>query len=112
MRLPWMSLQFKWKLPTPELPLTGRLFQLVGEEGGGRRIGCGDFFGSALRDDTAAVASSCRAHINHIVGRFHHIEVVLYYKNCVPLVDKAVEHGQEHLYILEMQPRGRLVEHE
>ncbi len=46
-------------------------------ERGGGGIGGGYFLGGAGGYDAAAVFATFRPHVDHIVGAFHHIQVVL-----------------------------------
>ena len=76
-------------------------------DGGGVR---GDLFGSALRDDTASVAASRRAHVEEVVHGLEHIEVVLDDDDRIASLGQSLEHVQQHSDVLRMQSRGRLIE--
>ena len=63
---------------------------------------------SACDDQTAAVAA-LGTHIDHPVGGFDHVEVMLDHDHRVAGVDQAVQHLEQPLHIGEVQAGGRLV---
>ena len=72
----------------------------------------GDHFGRALDDDLAAFVGRAGAEIDDLIGRFHHLQVVLDH-------DQRMADGQQRVEAIEqlhdvgkVQPGGRLVENE
>ena len=47
-----------------------------------------------------------------MVGRTYYVEVMLDDQYGVAFVDQAVEHTEQHPYVVEVQTGGRLVENE
>ena len=60
--------------------------------------------------DAATFFPTFGADVDDIVGRFNHIQIMLNYKNRIPLIHKAVQHVEEFVDILEMKSRGGLVQ--
>src|SRR5262249_11964572 len=69
-----------------------------------------DRFRSPLRDNAAASSPSFGAEIDHVVGRFDDIEVVLDDHDCVALIDKFVQDVEELVRVSKMQAGCGLVE--
>ena len=65
--------------------------KLGAEEGGGGGIGGGDFLGGTAGNDAATVAAAIWTHIHDIVGRLHHVEIVLNYKHGVAALHQTVQ---------------------
>src|SRR4051794_13719466 len=74
------------------------------------RVG-GDLLGRALGDDDATPRPALGTHVDDPVGGLDHVEVVLDHQHRVALVDQAREHAEELADVLEVQARGRPVEH-
>ena len=63
-----------------------------------------------LGDDPAAVLASLGPQVEDPVGRLDHVEIVLDDDHGVALLLEPVEHLQQLLDVVEVQPGGRLVE--
>ena len=66
-------------------------------------------FGRAAGYHLPAAASAFGTHVNDIVGRLDNVHVVLDYNHRVALVYKALQHAEQHAYVLEVQSRGGLI---
>ena len=80
------------------------------EEGGGGGGGAGDFLGWALSDDTTAGGAGLGADLQNPIGGFEHVEVVLDDDDAVAAVDELLEHAEESLHIVAMEPGRRFVQ--
>ena len=81
------------------------------DEGGGVALAAGGhLLGRAGKHQCAAAASALGPHVDEVVGHLDDVEVVLDDDDRVALVDELLQHLQEHLYVVEVQPRGGLVE--
>ena len=67
--------------------------------------------GRALADDAAATVAALGTHVDDPVRHLDDVHVVLDDEDGVALVDELVEHAHQHLDVLEVEARGRLVEH-
>src|SRR5688572_20312220 len=74
-----------------------------------RRRG-GDLLGRAFGDDRAAAFAALGAQIDDPVRGLDDIEIVLDHHHGVARVAQAMQHAEEQPDVVEMQPRGRLVE--
>ena len=77
---------------------------------GVRSLDLDDFRGRAGRDQLSAGAAPFRSQIDHPVGRFHHVQIVLDHQHGVAGVDEVVQHLQQQLDVGKVQPGRRLVE--
>ena len=55
--------------------------------------------------------SAFRTHVEDVVHRLQHIEIMFDYDNGIALIHKLLEHLHEHLDILEVKTCGRLVQY-
>jgi hypothetical protein len=69
-----------------------------------------DVFGRAGGDDFAAAVAAFGAEVDDPVGGLDHIEIVLYHHDGISVLNEFVQDFQKLRHIVEMQPRGRLVE--
>src|ERR1051325_5994842 len=72
----------------------------------------GDLFGCAGRHNFSAALAGFRAEIDHPVGAFDHVEVVLDDEQRMAGIDQALKDFQEHAHIVEVQAGGGFVEEE
>jgi hypothetical protein len=56
-----------------------------------RTVGFGYFFGCAFGDDLAAAYSPFGSHVDHVIGAFEHVEVVLDDDDSVAAIDEFLE---------------------
>src|SRR6267154_401152 len=83
----------------------------VSEIAAGGRIGAaGDILGRPLRDHAPARVARSRSQLDHPVGSLHDVEMVLDDEYGVAGIDEPVEHAAQGSDVVEVQPRGRLVE--
>ena len=54
--------------------------------------------------------STLRSYVDHMVGTFYHIHIVLDYHHSMTCIHKLAECFQEHADIVEMQPCGGFIE--
>ena len=87
-----------------------RVEYLLQERAGNRCRVFRQLFGSAAGDNGAASLAPFRSHVENIVDRFEHIQVVFYYYYRISLVYKLLQYSEENLYVLEMESGSRLVE--
>src|SRR4029077_4473187 len=66
--------------------------------------------GGSLSHDPAAFVPTLRTEVNDPVGSLDDIEVVLDDDDAVALVHQAVQYLEEKAHVLEVKPRGRLVQ--
>src|SRR5882672_10640032 len=69
-----------------------------------------DILGRAPGDDFAAAVAAFGAEVDHPVGGLDDFEIVLDHDDRVALRHQLVQHFQELLDVVEMQPRGRFVQ--
>ena len=69
-----------------------------------------DLFRRSDRDDLAAADAAFGAEIDHVVGGFDHIEIVLDHEQASAVVDQGAEGGEQLVDVVEMQAGRRLVE--
>src|SRR5260221_10574843 len=69
-----------------------------------------DVFRPAPGDHFAAAVAAFWAEVDYPVGGFYHFEIVLDHDDGVALRHQLVQHFQQLLYVVEMQPRRRLVQ--
>ena len=62
-----------------------------------------DFFRPAHGDDLATLVASLRAQVDHPVGGFDDIEIVLNDKNGMAGIDKSLKHVQQDAHVIEMK---------
>src|SRR6266852_1205895 len=95
--------------PTPNLkPLAVELGQDLREElAGVRARGLRDDLGRALGDDLAARVAGLGSEVDHVVGGLDDVEVMLDDENGVARVDQTIQHPEEPLDVVEVQPGGR-----
>src|SRR5262249_31952417 len=67
-------------------------------------------FGRPLRHDAASLVSAFWPQVEDPIGGPNYVEVVLDDDDRVPLLDEGAENGEQLLDVVEMKPRGRLVE--
>ncbi len=70
----------------------------------------GDLFRGAGGDDAAAAVAALGAQIHDPVGGLDHVQVVFDHHHRVALVAQPVQHRQQVLDVVEVQPGGGLVE--
>src|SRR3989344_5004149 len=73
-------------------------------------LGVGDFFGGALRDDSAAARSAVWAEVDEVIGALHHVEIVFDDDDRVAASHELLEYLDELLHILIVETDRRLVE--
>ena len=56
-----------------------------------------------MSDDESSTPPSFESHIDNVVGTLDHVHVVLDDNHRVALIDKTIEHTEQHLYVLEVQ---------
>ncbi len=66
---------------------------------------------STGRDDPAAVDTSARSHIDHIVRVPDHIKIMFDNNDSSAVIDQAPEHMQQRLYIQRVQTDGRFIKY-
>src|SRR5271163_5328042 len=87
------------------------MVQHLAEELPGMRIRyLRNLLGRALRHDIAATVATLRSEVDDVVGGLNHFEVVLDDDNRIASVGQATEHREQLLYVVEVQPGGRLIE--
>src|SRR5699024_2374736 len=62
-------------------------------------------------DDPPAAGAPVGTEVDDVVGRLDDVQVVLDDDHRVPLVDQPVQHLEQLADVLEVQARGRLVQH-
>jgi hypothetical protein len=62
-------------------------------------------------DDLPTAIATLRPQVNNVVGTLDHVEVMLDDDNGVSRRYQPIEHVEQLANIVEMKPRGRLVEH-
>ena len=67
--------------------------------------------GCAGEEYLSATAASFGTHLYDVVGSLDDVQVVLHDDHGVALVHKAVQHGEEHADVLEVQTSGGLVQY-
>jgi len=92
-------------------PLRDRDLALAGEELAGDRLRVAlDLLRGALGDDVAAVDASPGAHVDEVVGRAHHLFVVLDHEHGVAEVAQALERPDQLAVVALVEADRRLVE--
>jgi hypothetical protein len=92
-------------------PLGDRDLALPGEElAGDRRRVALDGLRGALGDDVSAVLARARAHVDQVVGRAHHLLVVLDDEDGVAEVAQALERGDQLAVVALVEADRGLVE--
>ena len=71
---------------------------------------CDDILRRAGDDDVAAFVAGLGAHVDHPIGRFDHVEIVLDHHDRIAQIDQPIEHVEQFGQIVEVQAGGRLVE--
>src|SRR5215470_15148718 len=61
-------------------------------------------------DDLSAAFAAFGAEVDHPIGRFNHVQVVLDDDHGVAQVYESLQHVEQLAHVLEMQTRGRLVQ--
>src|SRR5690349_3644732 len=84
--------------------------RLVEASGEARRRG-GDLLGGTRGDDGAAAVAALRPEIDDPVRGLDHVEVVFDDDDGIAVVAQSVQHREQHFDVVEVQPRGRLVEY-
>ena len=74
--------------------------------------GIRDFFRRAAGDDTSALFSAARAHIDDVIGIPYDIKVMLNDNERRAVIDKCAEDRKECPYIERMEADGRFIENE
>ena len=69
-----------------------------------------DLFRRSLGDDAAPAAAAFWPEIDDPVGSLEDVEVVLDHDDRIAMVAEPVQHGQQHLDVVEMKARRRFVE--
>src|ERR1700674_2827244 len=91
------------RLPTPSRPLQLRAQELSRRGGGiGREL-----LRRALRDHVASLLSALRSEVDKPVGGLEDVEVVLDHDTVVAVLDEAVQHDKESLYVRVVKAGGR-----
>ena len=72
--------------------------------------GGGNQLGGTLCNDLATTVTAFWAHINHPVGRFDDIKIVLNHHDGVAGLDQLIEHLKQQGNILKMQPSRGLIQ--
>jgi hypothetical protein len=72
----------------------------------------GDVLWSALGDDLAALVACVGPEINHPIGGFDHVEVVLDDHDGVAACDQSLKDLKEDAYVVKVQAGGRFIEQE
>src|SRR5713226_5828495 len=81
------------------------------QKSSGRRLGNRrHLLWSTRRNNTAALRPGTRSQIDHPIGAFDDVEVVLDYDDRVAGIHQPVEHATEHAHVVEMEARRGLVE--
>jgi hypothetical protein len=70
----------------------------------------GDLLGRAFGDHLAPAVAALRPHVDDPVGGLHHFQILLDDDHRVALVDQLVQHVKQLRDVVEVEPRGRLVE--
>jgi hypothetical protein len=70
----------------------------------------GDGFRRAFGDDPTTFVAAFGAQVNHPVGRFDHIQVVLDDQDRVSESDEPIQHIQQLFHVIEVQASGRFIE--
>ena len=76
------------------------------------RSTCGNILRRSLRHKPLAFVPGFGTEINHPIGAFDDIEVVLDHDDRVTRVNEALKDFQEHAHVVEVQAGRRLVEEE
>ena len=63
-----------------------------------------------MRDHATARTPTLGPEVDHVIGGFDDVQVVLDDYNCVALIDKFVQHVEQLVGVGEVQTGGRLVE--
>ena len=71
----------------------------------------GNLLGCPLGNQAATAVAALGAKVDNPVGVLDDVEVVLDDDDRVALVDQALEHSEQLVDVIEMKPRGRLVQH-
>ena len=66
-------------------------------------------FGRSAGYHLSAAASAFGTHVDNVVGRLDNVHVVLDNDHRIAFVHKALQHAEQHAYVLEVQPRGGFV---
>ena len=83
------------------------------QEAGGVTLSLRDhFLGRTLCHDPAALATALRTEVNEVVGTFHDFGIVFNDNDGVAARDECLEGAQQAVDVVEVKPRGRLVENE
>ena len=69
-----------------------------------------NFLGSSFGNNLATVPSRCRADVNHIIGAFNHIFVVLHDYNGIAYILQLLEGKNQALIIALVQANTGLVQ--
>ena len=69
-----------------------------------------NFLRRSDNDDLSAAVASFRAEVNHPIGTFDDIEIVLDNNNGMAGVDEALENLQQHAHVVEVQASRGFVE--
>lgn len=65
-------------------------------------------FRSPFRHDLSTGRSSFRSEVDHPIGALDHIQIVLDHHDGIAAVHQLLQHRQELLDVLDMQPGGGL----
>src|SRR5207253_3234646 len=66
-------------------------------------------FGGAHRHHLAAHLTAFRSQVDHPIGSFDDIHIVLDNKDCMAGVHEPVQHSQEFLHVVEVKTGSRLI---
>ena len=70
----------------------------------------GDHFGRALRHKISTPIATFWSHIDHPVGGFNHIEIVLNHHHRIARFDQLIQNAQEQSDVVEMQTRRGFIQ--
>ena len=70
----------------------------------------GNIFRSSSGNDLPTPVTTFRANIDHMVGGFHHIQIVFDNADRISLLDQLVQHFKQLFDVLKMQARRRFVQ--
>ena len=70
----------------------------------------GNLFRRSGRYNTPPGCSTFWTNIDQIISHLDHIKVVFDHNYRITLIHQLVQHVEQHPHVLEMQPRGRLVQ--
>src|SRR5580704_5089016 len=88
-----------------------RAIERAGQDLAGERLFYArDLLGRALCDDAAAFVAAFGTEVNDPVGLFDDVEMVLDNQHGVAERDEAVQHVEQFLHVVKVQPGGWLVE--